>query len=109
MTIGDALVPGAGTLVAAVRTATGVEPAIIGKPSPTLFKEALRIAGCAPGDALVIGDCLETDIAAATAAGIPSCLLLTGVSTRADAERSTLRPAAICADWDDLRRRLVMT
>lgn len=107
MTIGDALLPGAGTIIAAIRTATGTEPTIIGKPSPTLFQEALRVAGCAPKDALVVGDCLDTDIAAAAAAGIQSCLLLTGVSTRADAAQSPLHPAAICANWAELRGKLL--
>lgn len=107
MTIGDTLFPGAGTLNAAIRTATGIEPTIIGKPSPTLLHEALRVSGFAPKDALVVGDCIDTDIAAAAAAGIPSCLLLTGVTTRADVARSSLRPDLVCPDWADLRRHLV--
>lgn len=107
MPMGDALLPGAGTIVAAVHAATSSDPTIIGKPSPTLFQEALRITGCSPKEALVVGDCLDTDIAAAAAAGIPSCLLLTGVSTRADAERSQLRPSVICADWGELRCHLM--
>ena len=102
----DALLPEAGALVAAVRVATGVEPVVIGKPSPTLFQEALRAAGCNPGDALAVGDCLDTDIAAATAAGIPSCLLLTGVTTRDDADRSPLRPTVVCDNWAGLRQCL---
>ena len=106
ITIGDELFPESGAIVAAVREATGVEPTVIGKPSPTLFQEALRTAGCAPGDALAVGDCLDTDIAAAAAAGIPSCLLLTGVSTRADVERSPLRPSVVCKNWGALRQYL---
>jgi 4-nitrophenyl phosphatase len=106
ITVGDALLPEAGALVAAVRVATGVEPVVIGKPSPTLFQEALRAAGCNPGDALAVGDCLDTDIAAATAAGIPSCLLLTGVTTRDDADRSPLRPTVVCDNWAGLRQCL---
>ena len=107
ITIGDALFPDAGPLIAAVRTATGIEPTIIGKPSPKLLQESLRVADCAPEEALVVGDCLDTDIAAAAAAGIPSCLLLTGVSTRAEAERSSLRPDIVCANWTELRGRLL--
>ncbi len=107
ITIGDALFPEAGPLIAALRTATGIEPTIIGKPSPKLLQEALRVAGCTPEETLVVGDCLDTDIAAAAAAGIPSCLLLTGVSTRAEAERSPLRPDMVCANWNELRGKLV--
>ncbi len=107
ITIGDALFPEAGPLIAAVRNATGIEPTIIGKPSPKLLQEALRVAGYPPEEALVIGDCLDTDIAAAQAAGIPSCLLLTGVSTRAEAARSPLHPDIVCADWAELRGKLL--
>ena len=106
MPMGDLMMPGAGTLVAAVCAATGKEPTMIGKPSPMLFHEALRITGCAPEDALVVGDNVSTDIAAAVAAGIPSCLLLTGVSTRADAEHSSKRPTFVCANWKELKRTI---
>ena len=103
ITIGDDIMPEAGAIAASIQAVVGVEPVIVGKPSPTLFQEALRMAGCAPGDALAIGDYLGTDIAAAKAAGIPSCLMLTGVSSRQDVERSTLRPAIVCEGWREFR------
>ena len=106
ITIGDDILPEAGAIAASIQAVTGVEPVVIGKPSPTLFLEALRMAGCAPAEALAVGDYLGTDIAAAKAAGIPSCLMLTGVSTRADVERSTLRPDIVCEGWRDFRNAL---
>ena len=77
------LVPGNGSLVAAVRAATGAEPLVAGKPAPALMQDAL-----ARGDfrtPLVVGDRLDTDIAGANAAGLPSLLVLTGVGTALDA------------------------
>jgi glycerol-1-phosphatase len=77
------LLPGNGSMVAALRTATDAEPQIAGKPSPTLMTDAL-----ARGDfrtPLVVGDRLDTDIAGANAAGLPSLLVLTGVSSACDA------------------------
>lgn len=71
-------VPGNGALVAALRVATGREPTVAGKPEPMLFTEATRRLGA--GRALVVGDRLETDIAGAVTAGLPSLLVLTGVS-----------------------------
>lgn len=106
ITIGDALMPEAGALVAAVRESSGVEPTMIGKPSPTLLLEALRLAKCAPEDALAIGDNLDTDIAAAEAAAIPSCLILTGVSTRADIGKSPHRPGFVCRDWREFMQAM---
>lgn len=77
------LLPGNGSMVAALRTATGAEPQVAGKPAPTLMTDAV-----ARGDfraPLVVGDRLDTDIEGANAAGLPSLMVLTGVSTARDA------------------------
>jgi HAD superfamily hydrolase (TIGR01450 family) len=84
--------PGNGSLVAALATATGLAPMIIGKPEPALFSAALEAgAGSRP---LVVGDRLDTDIRGARAAGLPSLLVLSGVSDPADLLRAgpDLRP-----------------
>ncbi|KRD19324.1 HAD family hydrolase [Mycobacterium sp. Root265] len=76
------LLPGNGSMVAALCTATDVEPQVAGKPAPTLMNDAL-----ARGDfttPLVIGDRLDTDIEGANAAGLPSLMVLTGVNNAAD-------------------------
>ena len=77
------LLPGNGSLVAALRAATGAEPQVAGKPGPQLMTDAV-----ARGDfraPLVIGDRLDTDIEGANAAGLPSLMVLTGVNTARDA------------------------
>jgi HAD superfamily hydrolase (TIGR01450 family) len=74
--------PGNGSLVAALRTATGATPSVVGKPQPALFASALAVSG--GRRPLVVGDRLDTDIAGATAASLPSLLVLTGVSSAAD-------------------------
>lgn len=77
------LLPGNGSLVAALRTATGSEPLAAGKPAPALMQDALaRGAFRSP---LVVGDRLDTDIAGANAAGLPSLMVLTGVNNARDA------------------------
>jgi glycerol 3-phosphatase-2 len=74
--------PGNGSMVAALATALGRSPEAVGKPEPALFHTACRLAS---GDRpLVVGDRLDTDIAGAQAAGIPSLLVLTGVSKPLD-------------------------
>jgi 2-haloalkanoic acid dehalogenase type II len=45
------------------------------KPDPAIFAEAVRRAGCAPGEALFVGDTLAQDIAGANGAGMRSVLL----------------------------------
>ncbi|MHB1165642.1 MAG: HAD-IIA family hydrolase [Candidatus Nanopelagicales bacterium] len=74
------LAPGNGSLVQAVATASGRRPdAVAGKPEPPLLNEAVARTGARRP--LMIGDRLDTDIAAGPPAGIPTLLVLTGVST----------------------------
>lgn len=77
------LLPGNGSLVALLRTATGAEPQVAGKPGPQLMTDAVSRGDFrAP---LVIGDRLDTDIEGANAAGLPSLMVLTGVNNAQDA------------------------
>ncbi|MGN0844666.1 MAG: HAD-IIA family hydrolase [Kiritimatiellia bacterium] len=76
----DGPVPGTGAIVSAVQFATGITPTLIGKPAPLLFTDALRQLAITPEEALAIGDNIHTDIAAGSAAGIPTALLRTGFS-----------------------------
>ncbi|GAA4681005.1 HAD-IIA family hydrolase [Pseudonocardia yuanmonensis] len=71
--------PGNGSFVGVVQIASGAEPQVAGKPAPTLIQEALRASGRERG--LVIGDRLDTDIQGGNAAGLPTLVVLTGVST----------------------------
>ncbi len=100
---------GAGSIVAAVVTAGLREPdLVIGKPEPTLFREAAAIAGMPVSSAVVIGDGLLSDIAGAHAAGARSILMLTGVSTEAQLEATPpeKRPTAVARDAAELKRAL---
>ncbi len=80
------LVPGAGSILAAIEAATDVKPIIIGKPQPAMMHMALERLGTTPEETLVVGDRLETDIAAGQAAGCKTALVLSGVSTRQQAK-----------------------
>lgn len=98
----EGLIPGAGAVMAALVAATDTEPLIIGKPAPTMFQAAVDMLGGDPATTLVIGDRLDTDIGGAINAGLPSLLVLTGVSTRAEAENGPIRPDLIYADLPTL-------
>ncbi|MEO8462925.1 MAG: HAD-IIA family hydrolase [Chloroflexota bacterium] len=100
--------PGAGSVVAAIEVASGTAPLVIGKPEPLLLEAAARAVGANPRHAVVIGDGLGTDIAAANAVGARSILMLTGVSTRAQADAlpEAQRPTAIAADAAELATAL---
>ncbi len=71
------IAPGNGTLVSAVHAAVGRLPLVAGKPETPLFTTAVeRFAARAP---YFVGDRLDTDVAGANAAGMPSALVLTGI------------------------------
>jgi 4-nitrophenyl phosphatase len=100
----QAVRPGAGSIVAAVEAASGVTPISIGKPEPYLLEEAARAVGREAAEAIMIGDGLDTDIAAARAVGARSVLMLTGVTTRAALAEvpPEALPTAIAADAAEL-------
>ena len=88
------LLPGAGTLVAALEYTTGVVPLSIGKPGPHLLELAAEAVGRSASDAIMIGDGIGTDLAAARAVGARCIFMLTGVTTRAEVEALPRRRAA---------------
>lgn len=80
------LAPGNGSLVAAVAHATRVTPRVTGKPHAPAYAVALERLGLPLEECLMLGDRLDTDIAGARAVGMASALVLTGVSTREEAQ-----------------------
>jgi glycerol-1-phosphatase len=92
------LLPGNGSMVAALKAATEAEPQVAGKPAPTLMTDAL-----ARGDfrtPLVVGDRLNTDIAGANAAGLPSLMVLSGVNSARDAVHAVREQRATYIGYD---------
>ena len=75
--------PGAGSIIAALRAAGAAEPLIIGKPEPGIFTAILERAGVAANEAVAIGDNPDADMVAAHRAGLRSILVLTGVADAA--------------------------
>lgn len=100
------MAPGNGSLVAALRHATGAVPDVAGKPEPGMFRLAAeRIGARRP---LAVGDRLDTDIECAGRAGIDSLLVLTGVSTAEEALHAepVRRPTWILPDLSTLSEPL---
>jgi HAD superfamily hydrolase (TIGR01450 family) len=79
------VIPGGGSVVAAIATAAEQEPLLIGKPSPRAGEIIVKHAGVAPHQAMMVGDRLETDIETGLRAGLVTCLVLTGISTAEEA------------------------
>jgi len=73
--------PGAGAIVAAIATASGVEPQVCGKPHPPMRTLLRQRAQLAP--VWMVGDRAETDLATGVAEGWTTVLVLTGVTREA--------------------------
>jgi 4-nitrophenyl phosphatase len=96
---GGNVLPGAGTIVAAIQTATAVDPIVVGKPEAGLFEHGLRRLGDLPaGDVAMVGDRLDTDVIGARRAGLRSILVLSGVTTAQHVAESGIEPDAVVPD-----------
>lgn len=101
---GGVFVPGGGSIVAAVQTASGVAPKVIGKPETYALDKILEFAGCTADESVMVGDRLETDILIGNRVGMHSVLILTGVADENDAATAPqeMRPERIIADLIEL-------
>ncbi len=96
--------PGAGSVVAAIAVASGVDPIVIGKPAPAMFVSILEASGVTAAEALVVGDNPDSDITAAHRAGVRSVLVLSGVTDAGAAAALTdeRRPDLVVGSLADL-------
>lgn len=97
--------PGNGALVSAVHLAVGRLATFAGKPEKEIFDVALERFG-PQGEALMIGDRLDTDILGANRAGMRSALVLTGIDTPKTllASDESMRPTYVFEDLRDLHQ-----
>src|SRR5512139_4200714 len=94
----EGIIPGAGAILAAIETGSGVKPIVMGKPEPYLYEVALKHMQAVPAQTLVLGDRLETDILGAVRLKLKSALVLSGVTTREQLTTSDYQPDEVYAD-----------
>jgi len=94
----EGIVPGAGSILAALEAATDVKPIVIGKPEPPMFQQALARLGASPQTTAVLGDRLETDILGGQRAGLLTICVLSGVTSQEDLARSPIQPDLVFRD-----------
>jgi phosphoglycolate/pyridoxal phosphate phosphatase family enzyme len=90
------VIPGGGTIVAAIETASQQKPLVIGKPSPYILKVLLRKEKIRPKECLLVGDRLDTDVVCGRRAGVWTVIVLTGVTS---AEEIAQAPARLKPHW----------
>lgn len=98
------IVPGAGSLLAFLETATDVKPTIIGKPGTAMMEQALARMNARAEATAMLGDRLETDILAGQRAGLHTLLVLSGVTDRELLEDAEIQPDQVFQDVGHLHR-----
>jgi NagD protein len=94
--------PATGAVAALITKATGVRPYFVGKPNPLMMREALRAIDAHSESTVMIGDRMDTDIVAGIEAGLQTVLVLSGITTREEAERFPFLPSRIVDSVADL-------
>jgi 4-nitrophenyl phosphatase len=82
----EGLIPGTGSMIAALATASETKPTAIGKPEPIMYQLAMEQMGARPETTAAIGDRCDTDILGGKRAGITTICVLSGSSNRLEAE-----------------------
>jgi len=87
-----------GPFVTALEYASGTTATILGKPAPAFFHTAVDSLGCAPGEAVMVGDDALADVDGALAAGIPALLVQTGKYRAGDEDQIAHSGAVVVSD-----------
>ncbi|MEA2230116.1 MAG: 5-nucleotidase [Solirubrobacteraceae bacterium] len=98
----DGPLPATGSVAALISRAAGVDPYYVGKPNPLMMRSALNAIEAHSETTAMIGDRMDTDVVSGLEAGLETILVMTGVTTRADAERYPYRASRIVDSVADL-------
>ena len=93
--IENGIAPACRALVAPVELATGKQAYFCGKPNPLMMRTGLNLLGCHSGEAVMVGDRMDTDIISGMECGMTTVLVLSGVSTRETIATFAYRPTVI--------------
>ena len=97
----DGPLPATGSVAALISRATGVAPYFVGA-NPLMMRSALNAIEAHSESAAMVGDRMDTDIVAGLEAGMHTVLVLSGSTTREQAERFPYRPSRIAESIADL-------
>lgn len=98
----DGVLPATGAINALITKATGMEPYIVGKPNPMMFRSAMNKIGAHSHNTGMIGDRMDTDIVAGIEAGLHTVLVMTGISDKAEIEKFPFRPNEVLGSVAEL-------
>jgi NagD protein len=95
-------IPATGSVAALITRATGVKPYFVGKPNPLMMRSALNAIGAHSESTAMIGDRMDTDVISGMEAGLETILVLTGLTTREQADREPYRASRVVDSIADL-------
>jgi NagD protein len=98
----DGPLPATGSVAALVSRATGVAPYYVGKPNPLMMRSALNAIDAHSETTAMVGDRMDTDVISGLEAGMHTVLVLTGSTSREQAEAFPYRPSRIVDSIADL-------
>lgn len=93
--IEDGIAPACRALVAPIELATGKQAYFCGKPNPLMMRTGLNLLGCHSGEAVMVGDRMDTDVISGMECGMSTVLVLSGVSTRETISTFAYRPTVV--------------
>jgi NagD protein len=94
--------PATGSIAALISRAAEIAPYFIGKPNPLMMRSALNSLGAHSETTTMIGDRMDTDVVAGLEAGMETILVLSGVTSRDEADRFPYRPSRVVDTVADL-------
>lgn len=100
--IENGIAPACRALVAPIEMATGTQAYFCGKPNPLMMRTGLRMLNCHSGDAVMVGDRMDTDVISGMESGMSTVLVLSGVSTMATLKTYAYRPGMVLEGVGDI-------
>ena len=100
--IENGIAPACRALIAPIEMATGTQAYFCGKPNPLMMRTGLRILGCHSGDAVMVGDRMDTDVISGMESGMSTVLVLSGVSTAETVKTYAYRPTIVLDGVGDI-------
>jgi NagD protein len=98
----EGIEPDCRALCAPIEVAADVKAYFVGKPNPLMIRKGLERLGLVSSEVVMIGDTMETDIVSGIEAGIDTALVLSGVTTREQAEHYPYKPRFIINSVKDI-------
>ncbi len=102
--IENGIAPACGALVAPIEIATGKKAYFCGKPNPLMMRTGLKLLGCHSGEAVMVGDRMDTDVISGLESGMSTVLVLSGVSSKETLKTFGYRPSVVLDGVGDIPR-----